>query len=223
LLLDDMNRLPPRLPAAIVFDMDGVILDTERMDRHIWRSVATTFGLEFPDTLHDRMIGRTRLDTQDLLRAHFGEYFARAMGAATGMWRALLSQGAVPLKTGAAALLAFLEAAGIPKGIATSTERRRALRFLGSLAGRFEALACGDEVPSRKPAPDVYLLAALRLGVHPRNCIAIEDSPVGYAAAEAAGMMPVFIPDLVLPATSPRYGCSSLQDILDWLRLQGLS
>src|SRR5579862_5456896 len=174
-----MNRLPPQPPAAIVFDMDGVILDSERVDRRIWRSVAATYGLEFPDTLHDRMVGVIRRDTEDLLRAHFGDDFASAMAAAKEMWRALLSQGDLPQKAGVSDLLSFLETAGIPKGIATSTERRRALRFLGSLAGRFEALACGDEVPLRKPAPDVYLLAASRLGVHPHDCMAVEDSPAG--------------------------------------------
>jgi HAD superfamily hydrolase (TIGR01509 family) len=211
-----MHRLPTEPPFAIAFDMDGVLLDSERLDRHIWRSVAATYGLEFPDTLHDRMIGRT--DTENLLRSHFGTRFELARGAADEMWRKTLSQGGVPQKTGVAALLEFLEAAGIPKAIATSTERGTALRFLGSLAGRFEALACGDEVRLRKPAPDVYLLAASRLGMHPRDCIAIEDSPIGYAAAEAAGMRAILIPDLLLPATPPRFACNTLLDVLEWLR-----
>jgi beta-phosphoglucomutase-like phosphatase (HAD superfamily) len=203
------------MPSAIVFDMDGVILDSERLDRQFWHSVAATYGLEFPDALHDRMIGVHEFDTVDLLRAHFGNDFAGAMRARDAMWRTLLSHGGVPHKNGARALLTFLEAVGIPKAIATSTERDRALQFLGGLARRFEALACGDEVALRKPAPDVYLLAASRLKLDPRECVALEDSPVGYAAA---GMMPILIPDLLLPATPPRYSCNSLQDILEWLR-----
>jgi beta-phosphoglucomutase-like phosphatase (HAD superfamily) len=213
-----VKRLPARRPAAIIFDMDGVILDTERLDRDIWRSVATRLGLEFSDSLHDRMIGMPRRDTTDLLRGHFAEHYDPAMQAAKEMWRAMLTGGRIPYKTGVLELLALLEAAAIPKAIATSTERRRALKFLGSLLARFGALACGDEVPTPKPAPDVYLLAASRLGVPARDCIAIEDSPVGYAAAEAAGMMPILIPDFIYPSAPPLYTCDSLLDVLEWLQ-----
>jgi len=112
----------------------------------------------------------------------------------------------VPVKDGLLALLDFLDGAGIPKAVATSTERTRALRLL-ELAGvlnRFDAVVCGDEVARGKPCPDIFLTAAARLGCDPSTCMVLEDSESGLRAAHQAGMLPVLIPDLKMPSAEVR-------------------
>ncbi len=107
----------------------------------------------------------------------------------------------IPLKHGVTAVLSHLHQAAIPCAVATSTQLQLALRKLANagLTDAFSAIAGGDEVERGKPAPDLYLLAARRLGVDPQRCIAFEDSGPGIRAAHAAGMLPFLIPDLILP------------------------
>jgi HAD superfamily hydrolase (TIGR01509 family) len=213
-------QMPAELPGAVVFDMDGLMLDSERVDRDIWRTLLGRRGYEFPDALHAALVGRRDADSEASLRAHYGESFplAELRAEARAAWHAHLATDTVPHKDGLAELLGHLAAARLPVAIASSTGRARALAKLGPLAARFDALAFGDEVRAGKPAPDVFLLAAERLRVAPATCLALEDSPAGVAAAEAAGMTVIMIPDLVAPERPPRYHCSSLHEVVEWLR-----
>ncbi len=215
-----MSLLPTTLPEAVVFDMDGLMLDTERLDREIWRTVADEHGYVLEDYMHDELIGRRADEAEAHWRRHFGEQFPfhAARAAAEAHWRRHLDAG-LPRKPGLIELLDLLDELGIARAVCTSTSRAKALRSLGELAAGFATMAFGDEVVRAKPAPDLYLLAARRLGRAPGACLALEDSPPGFAAAEAAGMTAVLIPDLVRPAEAPRYECAHLGEVTAWLRL----
>lgn len=212
-------RLPSALPAAVVFDMDGLMLDTERLDRDLWQAAARRHGLDIPDALHATLVGRRIADAERTLLEHFGTGFplAQLRAEVHAQWEAVAAAG-LPRKPGLEPLLALLEQAGIPKAVATSTARAKALVSLGPLAARFHALACGDEVRAGKPAPDIFVLAAQRLGIAPARCLALEDSPPGVAAARAAGMPVIMIPDLVAPREPPPYLCASLSQVSEWLQ-----
>jgi len=211
-------RLPDRTPRAIVFDMDGLMLDTERLDRRLWQEAARVRGLAFPDALHDTLIGRRARDSEQSLREHFGPDFPlEAIKAEVHAQWLLQAAAGMPCKPGLEALLDRLDAAALPRAVATSTARARALLSLGELAPRFDSLSCGDEVVHGKPAPDIFLLAAQRLDIAPEHCLVLEDSPAGLAAARAAGMTVILIPDLVRPSQPAEYECASLDDVRLWL------
>ena len=213
-------HLPAALPAAVVFDMDGLMLDTERLDRALWQAAARRHAFEFPDWLHATLVGRRAADTAHTLQAHFGAGFPleRIKAEIHGYWMNIATGPGLPRKPGIDDLLATLERQAIPRAVATSTARDRALLSLGELATRFQALAFGNEVQRGKPAPDIYLLAAQRLGVPPADCLALEDSPAGVAAAHAAGMTVVMIPDLVQPHEPPPFLGASLDEIHEWVQ-----
>jgi len=213
-------RLPDRWPHAVVFDMDGLMFDSERVDREIWQAIATRRGHEFPDVLHDSLVGRSQADSDELLGTHFGPEFPLAEWRAEvgAQWHQRVCSEGLPHKPGLLELLNFLDLVAMPTAVATSTARAKALLCLGPLAQRFKALAFGNEVSHAKPAPDLYLLAAARLGVERGECLALEDSPAGLAAAQAAGMTAILVPDLIVPTIAPPFVCRSLGDITEWLR-----
>lgn len=211
--------LTPRLPQAVVFDMDGLMLDTERLDRWVWQTVASRHGFEFSDALHATLIGRRAAETEAELRSHLGPAidFTCLRGEVSALWREQVAAAGVPLKHGLLELLDRLDVLRIPKAVATSTARASALASLGALRARLDAAVYGDEVERGKPAPDIYLRAAEALHVAPAACIALEDSLPGVASARAAGMTVVMVPDLVAPTASVPHVCESLATFTRWL------
>ncbi len=195
------------------------MLDSERVSHEVWSLALQRRGYQFPQELHRSLIGLREDDSERRLSAHFGPDFpyAAIRDEARVLWRERSAADAVPYKPGLLELLEYLESERLPIAVASSTLRARALPRLGALATRFDALAFGDEVLSGKPAPDVYLLAAQRLDVPAGDCLALEDSPPGVAAATAAGMTVIMIPDLVPPPAPPRYLCRSLVEVTRWL------
>ena len=186
-----MNR------TAILFDMDGLMVDTEPLARAAWERVVAPYGLTMTDDLYGRMLGlRTDESAQlvlDVLRLPLphDELVARK----TTVFLDSLRDG-VPVMPGLWALLAAIDARGLPWAVATSTPRAVAEIVLAKLGvvGRYRVLAAGDEVAHGKPAPDIFQLAATRLGVAPAACLALEDSAAGCAAAAAAGMRVAAVP-----------------------------
>lgn len=189
---------------AVIFDMDGLMLDSEQMARTAWQRALADWGLHMPDSLYVQLIGRAALDTKQLLRDAFGpalpveEVYARKQHFLDEE----IDLHGIPLKPGLMGLLDFLDGLRMPKAVASSTHRAFVLRKLGiaGLLTRFDAIACGDEVPNGKPAPDVFLTAAARLGVTAWRCIVLEDSDAGIRGAHAAGMIPILVPDLKTPS-----------------------
>lgn len=183
-----------------IFDCDGLLADTETPDYEGWRDVYAAHGLELPLSEWANFIGtakETRLrDWHAPLSERVGAGYDREkVSAARRTWYRERVAALQPMP-GVVALLDALAAERIPCAVASNSERvwvDEVLQTIG-LTERFAAIATADEVPNPKPAPDVYLLAAQKLGVDPTACVAFEDSPRGLAAAHAAGMVTVAVP-----------------------------
>lgn len=187
---------------AVVFDMDGLLLDTERLSFKAYCRTSEVFGLVADEALFMSLIGLNHVAGT----ARLAEGLAGFADAALfdQHWQREFAEHAeagIPVKPGVTALLDGLAAAGIPYAIATSTKTETALKHLAAtgLVERFGVLVGGDQVRHGKPAPDIYLEAAARLGTRPTLCAAFEDSENGVRAAMAAGMTTVQIPDLKHP------------------------
>lgn len=188
---------------AAVFDMDGLLIDSERALLRVWTAIAEEMGLALTQADFVRMVGlgsdESNLILSELLGSEERAQDLRRRAALR------LRPGGVPplfpLRPGAHSLLDTLRAQGVACAVASSTrvsEVRRRLAGVGVL-DHFRHCAGGDEVARCKPDPDVFLLAAERMGVDPRRCLAFEDSRHGVIAARAAGMQVVMVPDLVVP------------------------
>ena len=203
------GALPParrarHRPTAVIFDMDGLMLDTEPLAARAWTDAAAGLGISFDHAVTRHLIGRNHRDCVHVIRAHHGDDYPveAVMQAWHGAYEAIIGREGIALKPGLVALLDWLDAEGIPRAVATSTRRTRAERKLATtgILDRFLALVGGDEVSSGKPAPDIVLAAAARLGVPVTECVVLEDSEPGVNAALAADAMPIMVPDLLQPS-----------------------
>ncbi len=183
-----------------IFDCDGLLADTETPDYEAWRRIYEAQGLHLPIALWAQNIGVAKgHDLHDFhgpLAAHVGPGYDREATQTRKRESYQEAVGRLTPMPGVLALLDALDEAQIPCVVASNSERawvERVLEITG-LTTRFRAIATADEVDRPKPAPDVYLLAAARLGVPPGHCAAFEDSPRGLAAAHAAGMFTVAVP-----------------------------
>ena len=193
--------------SAVVFDMDGLMFDTERLARDAWRRAMAERGYALDDDVYLTAIGRT---VEGACRAFVDAFgpdlpIADIEAAKARYLREMLEPGP-PLKPGLVTLLDDLDGLGLPLAVASATARAEIERRLAGagLLDRFGAVAGGDEVARGKPAPDLFLLAGERLGVSPAECVVLEDSEAGVRAAASAGMAVVMVPDLVEPSPSTR-------------------
>ncbi len=204
---------------AVIFDMDGLLIDTERIFRVAVVDSAAAMGYHLPDAVQQAMIGMP--DTDAVLQEFFGPGFS-----VMDFRRRLHEQvdarldGGVPLRTGAVELLDFLDQHGIPKAVATSTRRPTTEKHLlrCGIRHRFQAVATRDDVARGKPHPDVYLKAAAELGMVPAKCVALEDSYNGVRAASAAGIATIMVPDLLQPTAEMAALCVAVLDDLHQVR-----
>jgi len=189
--------------SAIIFDMDGLMFDTESISLRSWHDVGRAFGVEITD---EHIIPLCGLPTPKFLDTLAEKLPPDAdMGAMHDHSRSYihktLERDGVPLKPGLIELLTALRERGTPTAVATSTDREAALWMLERAGVRkyFSAVICGDEIENGKPNPDIYLAAARKLGVQPHLCVALEDAPIGATAAVRAGMRVIMVPDFVQP------------------------
>ena len=190
----------PFRPGAVIFDMDGLLFDTEALWQKALLSAAAEGGHEITDEIYSKSIGVRRSQCRALFLSHFGEDFLFDDFHAN--WRRhfwLIAENTHALKPGVLELLDVLDKLRLPRAIATSSSRSTVERHLTShnLTDRFDEIVCRGDYENGKPAPDPFLRAAERLGVEPRLCLALEDSHLGVRSAAAAGMMTVMVPDLL--------------------------
>ncbi len=187
---------------AVVFDMDGVLFDTERLCMDSWKAIAEKHGLEGIEEVNYRCIGRTLTDTRRILREAYPDKDIDAIHDERRMLeRSIMAEKGVPLKAGAEDILKTLKAAGVPVALASSTRQVTVESELKSVGfyDYFDTIVCGDMIERSKPHPDIYLAACERLGISPENAAAVEDSFNGIRSAKAAGMVTVMVPDIIQP------------------------
>ena len=194
------------VPQAVLFDMDGLMIDSERALLETWREAARAEAIDADDALWLGMVGVHERSCFAMLVDAYGEDAATRLRDANDRLYAERVAAGLPCKHGLFELLDLLEAHAIPKAVATSTPRERALTKLAAcgLLPRFPVVITGSDVEHPKPAPDIYLLAARELGVDPAQCLVLEDSEPGVRAALAAGATPIQVPDLVAPGEALR-------------------
>lgn len=196
---------------AVLLDMDGTLLDTERVYFDSLVGALNAFGYtDDVEALCHAMVGLPAAECEAMLQARYGEGLPlAAVNKAYAMRRDQAFATALPLKAGAVELLDALRHSGCPTAIVTSSSRRTADSHL-ALAGirdRFETILTRDDVTHGKPSPDLYLLAASRLGVGTEFCVAVEDSNHGVTSAHAAGAITIMVPDMVPPTDESRARC----------------
>ena len=207
----------PRSVQAVVFDMDGLLLDTETVYEAAMIEAGRAFDVDFTAATYRSMVGKTNPECAVMLRDLYGQafpvedYFKRTWADVE-----MILEAEVRLKTGVMEILDYLDALGLPRAIATSNSRQAAERYLGrfDLFKRFHAVVAHADVTRHKPHPDPYLEAARRLNVHPTLCLALEDSHPGVRAAHAAGMMTVMVPDILDPNEEMHEKCVHVADSL---------
>jgi HAD superfamily hydrolase (TIGR01509 family) len=209
--------------SAVVFDMDGTLLDTETVFREIVFEVAGGLGFAMTDAVHLGMVGSSHERSNEILLEAYGVSFPH--GLFNEQCRARMHERmerAVPVKTGARELLAELRRRRMPIAVATSSRSEHAVSHLrrAGLYDLFDTIVTRDDVANPKPHPEPYLTAARRLGFDPSRCLAVEDSHSGVRAAHAAGMQTVMVPDLVHPNDEVSALCVGVLDSLHQLRAE---
>lgn len=188
---------------GILFDMDGVILDTEKLYTRFWQEAANALG--YPMTKEQAM-GLRSLN-REFGAAKMQSYFdvpvnyEEVRNKRIELMNAFIEKEGVELKAGIKELLSYLKENGIKTAIATSSPIERTEKYLAAvgLTGAFDKLISGYMVKKGKPEPDIYELAAKEIGLTPQECLAIEDSPSGLLSASRAGCYPVMVPDQDIP------------------------
>jgi len=217
----------PRPVKAVVFDMDGLLVDTETVVYRAMQRAAGGIGSEMPFATFQRMVGLQHAHSDLILIEHFGDDFdLEAWSAAVSAhFREELGAG-IALKAGVVEILDQLDLLGLPRAIATSSSLESVRASLGphSLVDRFHALVTRDVQTKGKPHPEPFLKAAEALGVDPADCLALEDSHNGVRSASSAGMMTVMVPDMLDPTEEMETLCvriaQDLHEVRAWLEAQ---
>lgn len=211
---------------AVVFDMDGVIFDTERLVIEFWKEVAKKHNIPNVEHTCIQCLGTNRVRTREIFLENYGADFPfdPYRAEVTELFNTHYKGVPLPTKPGVRELLSFLQEQDIKVGLASSTAQHLVRDEIGTagLLPYFQTLVCGDMVEHSKPAPDIFLKACEILNADPTKSIAIEDSFNGIRSAHCAGMTPIMVPDQVQPTDEIRtlafHVMPSLLDVLNWLK-----
>lgn len=207
----------PIAPKAVIFDMDGLLLDSEVLYRDAMIATAAARGYEMPLELFLRMVGLPGAGSRVVLNDHYGPDFdVDALWDGTSERFYGLAKELLCLKAGVVEILDTLDELNLPRAIATSSRHQDVEHHLEhtGLTGRFHAIVAQGDYPRGKPDPAPFLTAAARLGVDPAHCLALEDSHNGVRAASGAGMMTIMVPDLLRPTEEIEALCLRISESL---------
>ncbi|WP_062350597.1 HAD family hydrolase [Bacillus kwashiorkori] len=185
----------------VIFDMDGLLFDTERSYYETMRRLARKVDVDYTLADYIQTIGITTEDTVKMLTDAYGEGFAKVLDGFLDEYYQILDEEGLRIKPGAIELLDVLDQKGMKKCIASSNDREAILKFLqmSDLEGRFDFCISGTDVERGKPFPDIFLQACRLAGVKPEEAIVLEDSLNGLRAAVAAEIPCIVVPDLIEP------------------------
>lgn len=210
---------------GVIFDMDGTMFDTERMWAGFWRPALETLGLPYKEGLDDAARGTSGQTLLEVLRRFYGaDCDAEAIVESLHRVADKVFASPVPQKPGLDELISWLESQDIPMAVASSSRESTIRRNLDNwnMTRFFRAIVSGQHVARSKPDPEIFLLAARRLGADPRRCLVLEDSYNGVRAGAAGGFVTVMIPDLAPADDEMRrlytMECASLKDVLEQLK-----
>lgn len=210
---------------AVIFDMDGVIFDSERLVLEGWQEIAAKYGIKGIEEVLPRCLGVNAQATREIFREYYGQDFPydEYKKEASALFHSRYGNGKLPLKPGVKELLSYLKENGYLVGLASSTRQaivEQEIRDAG-LMPYFDNLVCGDMLKRSKPEPDIYLKACENLDVEPRMAVAVEDSYNGIRSAKRAGMVPVMVPDMVQPdeemQSLAHKICKDLFEVKNWI------
>lgn len=210
----------------VIFDMDGLMFDTERIYYQAWEEAMTLYGYDFGWEVYIQLVARNSHTIGLTLKKIYGENFPyeAVRDKKREIADEIIAEQGMPKKAGLMELLDFLEEEGIKKAVATSSTREKALNYLelGGVRMRFDHIVCGSDVRESKPHPEIFEIAAKYLRVSPQQCIVLEDSKMGIKAAKAAGMYGIFIPDLVEMDEEIQKDASTtlknLYEVIEWIK-----
>lgn len=210
---------------AVIFDMDGVIFDSERLVLECWEKIGTKYHLEGMREAFLPCIGTNSVKTREIVLQHYGDDFPyeEFRRESSLLYHGIVDQGGLPVKTGVRELLSYLEENDIPIAVASST-RLEVVRQELKQAGLYECFSVvmgGDQLKRSKPEPDIYLMTCEKLGARPICTYAIEDSYNGIRSAYSAGMKPIMVPDMLPPTEEMREKSvivlENLLQVRDWM------
>ncbi|WP_040214066.1 HAD family hydrolase [Clostridium polynesiense] len=209
----------------VIFDMDGLMLDTERLAIDASLRAAKEKGYEVKKEYLIETIGCNEKDSLVIMKGHLGQDFPweEVRTHTRKLFEEALDREGVPLKEGLIDLLDFIDEKGIAKVVATSTSRNRAEKLLASagILDRFDDMICGDEVEKGKPEPEIFLKACKKANAAPEESIILEDSINGLLAASRAGIRCVLIPDLIEPTKeNEALAYAKVKNLLEVMKLE---
>ena len=187
---------------GIIFDMDGLMIDSERIINRAVVRAGREMGLEGIEEVSLRTIGTSSLRTREIYNSVYGKFdFDRLMDLKHRYIDEIIGDSGFPPKEGIREMLEYVTEKGYITAVGSSTREWAVREFLGKIdvLKYFDILVCGDMGLRSKPFPDIFLACAEKMGVCPDRCFVLEDSPNGIRAAHAAGMKPVMIPDMIAP------------------------
>lgn len=205
------------LPQQCIFDMDGLLIDSETQPLEAHRLTAEEFGLALTRDQYLKTIGMNIMGSDQYLQELFPELDVQRFRTRMTVLKDELNESlGIPLKPGVLEILDYLESKGIAKTVATSTHRSRAERVLThhDILRRFDGIVCGDDITHSKPHPEIMELSLAITGARPENALVFEDSYNGIQAANNAGIPVIMIPDL-LPANPELYTTAVMADLFE--------
>lgn len=209
---------------AVIFDMDGIIFDSERLVLLCWEKIAQKYNLEGMHEAYLPCIGTNDIRTREIMMNYYGADFPYDdfRKESSAHFHEMVDRDGLPVKKGVRGLLEWLRECNIPVGLASSTRLAVVTEELkqAGLYGFFRSVTGGDQLRRSKPEPDIYLMACEKLGVNPGDTYAVEDSYNGIRSSFSAGMMPIMVPDLLPPTEEMRQKsvivADDLLQVKDW-------
>ncbi len=210
---------------GVIFDMDGLMFDTERMVSSMWKKAGEAVHVDISMDFLDSFRGRNPAAIKEMFLEKYGREFEyeRCRNIKTQLQYEHVYTKGVPIKKGLFELLEYLKDRGIKMAVATSTSRKLADTMLekAGAAKYFDAFVYGDQVERSKPAPDIFLRAAEEIGVPMKECLVLEDSVAGVEAGKAAGGYIIHIPDIIVVPEHVKAGITaelkSLDEVIGWI------